>query len=74
MDLDALVTTQQHGYWSWIASIDGYIDSQAAQSFANLTRMLTVFLAIILAAEAVIAVYVHFRINTFAEETLNALP
>jgi hypothetical protein len=72
MDLDALVTTQQHGYWSWIATVDGYIDFQTAQSFANLTRMLAVFLAFILAAEVVIVVYVYFRINAFAEETLYA--
>jgi hypothetical protein len=73
MDLDALVTTQQQGYWSWIATVDGYIDAQTAQMFAGLTRMLTVFLAIILTAEAVIVVYVHFSINAFAEEALNAL-
>jgi hypothetical protein len=73
MDLDALVTTQQQSYWSWIATVNGYIDFQTAQMFAGLTRMLAVFLAIILAAEAVIVVYVHFRINTFAEETLKAL-
>jgi len=73
MDLDALVTTQQQSYWSWIAMVGGYIDVQTAQMFAGLTRMLTVFLAIILAAEVAIVVYVHFRINTFAEETLNAL-
>jgi hypothetical protein len=73
MDLDALVATQQPSYWSWIATVDGYIDFQTAQMFAGLTRMLAVFLAIILVAEVVIVVYVHFRINSFAEETLNAL-
>jgi hypothetical protein len=73
MDLDALVTTQQQSYWSWIATVDGYIDFQTAETFAGLTRMLAVFLAIIIAAEVVIAVYVHSRINAFAEETLNAL-
>jgi hypothetical protein len=73
MDLDALVTTQQQGYWSWIATVDGYIDAHTAQMFAGLTWMLAVFLAIILTAEVAIVVYVHFRINTFAEETLNTL-
>ena len=73
MDLDALVAMQQQGYWSWIATADGYIDVQTAEMFANLTRTLAVFLAIILAAEGVIAVYVQSKINTFAEETLNAL-
>ena len=73
MDLDALMTTPQPSYWSWIVTVDGYIDFQTAQSFAGLTLVLTVFLAIILAVEVVIVVYVHFRINAFAEETLNAL-
>jgi hypothetical protein len=39
----------------------------------GLTRTLAVFLAIIIAIEVVIAVYAHFRINAFAEETLNSL-
>ena len=73
VDLDALVSTQQQGYWSWIATADGYIDVQTAETFAGLTRMLAVFLAFILAAEVTIVVYVQFRMNTFAEETLNAL-
>jgi hypothetical protein len=73
MDLDALVTAQQQSYWSWIATVDGYIDVQTAEMFAGLTRMLAAFLAIILIAEVVVVVYVQFKINTFAEETLNAL-
>lgn len=72
-DLDTLVTTQQQGYWSWIATIDGYVDIQTAEMFAGLTRMLAVFLATILAAEIAIVVYVQTKINTFAEEALNAL-
>ena len=73
-DLDALVATQQQGFWSWIATVDGYVDVQTAEMFAGLTRMLAVFLAFILAAEAAIVVYVQTKINTFAEETLNTLP
>ena len=73
VDLDTLVATQQQGYWSWIATVDGYVDVQTAETFAGLTRMLAVFLAFILAAEVAIVVYVQFRMNTFAEETLNAL-
>ncbi len=72
-DLDAFMITQQPSYWSWIVTVNGYIDFQTAQMFASLTRMLAVFLAIIIALEVVIAVYAHFRINAFAEETLNAL-
>ena len=72
-DLDAFIITQQPSYWSWLATVDGYIDFETAQMFVGLTRMLAVFLAIILILEVVITVYVHLRINAFAEETLNAL-
>jgi len=72
-DLDAFMTTQQPSYWSWLVTVDGYIDFQTEQMLASLTRMLAVFLAIIIAAEVVIAVYAYFRINAFAEETLSEL-
>ena len=72
-DLDTLVATQQQGIWGWIATVNGYVDTQTAQMFAGLTRMLAVFLAFILTAEAAIVIYVHSKINTFAEETLKAL-
>ena len=61
------------GFWGWIATVNGYVDTQTAQMFAGLTRMLAVFLAFILTAEAAIVIYVHSKINTFAEETLKAL-
>ena len=72
-DLDALVTTRQPGYWSWLVTVDGYIDLQTAQLLVNLTRLLAVFLAIVIAAEVMIAIYAHFRINSFAEENLSEL-
>jgi hypothetical protein len=73
MDLDAFIATQQPSYWSWLVTVNGYIDLQTAQLLAGLTRMLAVFLAIIIVAEVVIAVYAHFRINAFAEENLSKL-
>jgi hypothetical protein len=72
-DLDAFVTTQQPSYWSWLVTVDGYVDFQTAQLLAGLTRVLAVFLAIIIAAEVVIAVYAYFRINAFAEEKLSTM-
>ena len=72
-DLEAFMITQEPSYWSWIVMVDSYIDFQTGQMLVSLTRMLVVFLAIITAIEAVIAVYAHFRINAFAEEILNAL-
>ena len=73
MDLNALVATQQQNYWSWIATVNGYIDVQTAQMLAGLTQMLVIFLAIILATEVAIVVYAQFNINRFAEDTLKAL-
>jgi hypothetical protein len=72
-DLDAFVTTQQPSYWSWLVTVDGYADFQTAQMLAGLTQVLAVFLAIIIAAEVVIAVYAYFRINAFAEDNLSEL-
>jgi hypothetical protein len=66
-DLDAFVTTQQPSYWSCLVTVDSYVDFQTAQLLAGLTRVLAVFLAIIIAAEVVIAGYAYFRINAFAE-------
>ena len=72
-DLEAFMITQEPSYWSWIATVDGYIDFQAGQMLVSLTRMLAVFLTIIMVLEVVIAVYAHFRIDAFAEENLNSL-
>jgi len=73
MDLDAFMIRQQPRYWSWIVTVDGYIDSQTAQIFTGLTRMLAIFLAIIIAIESAIAVNAYFRAKVFAEESLNDL-
>ena len=72
-DLEVFMITQEPSYWSWIVMVDSYIDFQTGQMLVSLTRVLAVFLTIITAIEAVIAVYAHFRINAFAEEILNAL-
>jgi hypothetical protein len=74
IDLDLSVTTQQSSYWSWLVTVDGgYMDFQTAQMLVGVTRMLAVFLAIIIIVEVVVAVYAYFRINVFAEETLSGL-
>jgi len=72
-DLEAFMITQKPSYWSWIVMVDSYTDFQTGQELVGLTRMLTVFLAIIIAIESVIAVYAYSRINAFAEENLKAL-
>ena len=73
MDLEAFMITQQPSYWSRIASVDGYIDFQVGQMFVSLTKVLALFLVIILAVEVGVVVYARFRINSFAEESLKEL-
>ena len=72
-DLNALMTTQQPSYWSWLVTINGYTDFQTAQMLAGSMLVLAVFLVIMTAIEMAISVYVHFRIDVFAEETLSEL-
>jgi hypothetical protein len=73
-DLDSSVTTQHSSYWSWLVTVDdGYVDFQAAQMLAGVTRMLAIFLAFIIIAEAAVAVYAHFKTNVFVEEALSGL-
>jgi hypothetical protein len=73
VDLAGYIITQKPSYWSWIAAVNGYSDFQVAQAFVGLTRMFTVFLALIIILEVAIAVYAHFRINDFAEKILDSL-
>ena len=70
-DLNALVASGKSGFWSWIATVDGYVNVQVAQSFAGLTWALAVFLVVVVALEGVIVYYVKFKMNEFVEVTLN---
>jgi hypothetical protein len=73
VDLEAFMATQKPSSWSWVATVDGYADLQVAQMLANLGKVLAAFLAVIIVLEVVIALYAHFRIESFAEETLGSL-
>ena len=73
IDLDAYITTQKPSNWSWLMGAYGYAGFQRALALANLTKILAVFLAITLALEILVAVYVSVRINAFAEESLSTL-
>jgi hypothetical protein len=72
-DLNALVASNELGFWSWIAMVDGYVNVPLAQAFADLTQILAVFLVTVVALEVVIVFYVNLKINEFAEETLNSV-
>jgi hypothetical protein len=73
LDLKTFTVTQEPSYWSWIVTVDGFGGFLEAQILANLMISFTVFLAIILAVEITIFIYVFYRINAFAEEILRTL-
>jgi hypothetical protein len=73
VDLKAFMATQKASSWSWVATVDGYTDLEKVQMLAGLGRGLALFLSVVIALEVVIALYAHFKINSFAEETLISL-
>ena len=72
-DLEGFLSTLQPSLWSWIASSDGVANAAVASSLITLTRVLAVFLAVVVALEVVIYVYAKRRIDLFAEETLKKM-
>jgi hypothetical protein len=70
-DLSAFMLTSEPSFWSWI--FGNTVDLQAGQVFVNLTWGLAVFLSIIILLEIVIVVYVHSKIDAFAQETLSTV-
>ena len=49
------------------------VNSAAAKTFINLTWVLAVFLSVIIFLEGAIVIYVHSKIDAFAEDVLNHL-
>ncbi|MCX8153807.1 MAG: hypothetical protein N3E52_05175 [Candidatus Bathyarchaeota archaeon] len=72
-DLATFIDRQGHSYWSWIGTINGYVDYSALRMFRNLALALAVFLVVIIVLEAVVTVYVNLRVGVFAEESLKEL-
>ena len=72
-DLAAFTTTLQPSWWSWIATPNGTANITVADTFITLTWVLAVFLAVVVALEAIIYVYAKRRIDVFAEETLKQM-
>ncbi len=72
-DLGAFMVTHEPSFWSWLVTIEPNVDLQAGQAFVNLTWGLAVFLSVVILLEIAIVVYVHSKIDIFAEETLKQL-
>jgi hypothetical protein len=71
-DLNTVLATNQSSFWSWLVMIGSNVDSTAtAQTFINLTWGLAIFLSAIIFLEGAIVIYVHSKIDDFAEDVLN---
>ncbi len=53
--------------------VGSYVDLAATQAFINLTWVMAVFLSAIIFLEGAIVIYVHSKIDAFAEDVLNQL-
>jgi hypothetical protein len=73
VDLNALVASDTVGFWSWLATVDSYVNVQVAQTLASLTLGLAVFLVVVVVLEVVIYVVVKRKLDVFAEEVLRAV-
>jgi hypothetical protein len=71
-DLDTLLVTQKPSFWSWLVTINGSVDLQIVHAFMNLTNALATFLSVVIVLEIGILIYVHSRIDRFANELLEA--
>lgn len=64
------VSTAKMNYWSWLANTNGFVDSQKAHLFINLTEIMVVFLAITLIMEIMVVAIALLRKDSFAKESL----
>jgi hypothetical protein len=72
-DLGTFILTHKHSIWSWLVTVNGNIDFQIAQAFVNFMKTLAAFLSLIIFIEIAITIYVHARIDRFAEQVLNSI-
>ena len=70
VDLTGFRATLEPSFWSWIIAGHSATDLAAAKAFVNLTWGLAAFLSFVILLEAVIVVYVRYRIDSFAIEAL----
>jgi len=73
MDLSFFVSTGLPTHWSWLVTADGYSAVQSAQSFADLTKILAVFLLIVTLLEVIVVAYAYSKADKFAEASIASL-
>lgn len=72
-DIENYMQTAKPNLWTWLAHAHGYPNLQYTTFMINLTRATAIFLALTIAVEILIVIYVYPRKNAFAQETLEAL-
>ncbi len=72
-DLSTFIVTHRHSFWSWLITVNGNVDLQVGQAFVNLAKTLATFLSVIILLEFAIAIYVHYRIDSFAQQILTSI-
>jgi hypothetical protein len=72
-DITVLIVDGSLGYWTWLARAFGYPNIQYALFMINITKALSIVLAVAILLEILDFFIVHRKINTFATETLNEL-
>jgi len=72
-DLNSFMVTQKPSSWSWIITVNGNVDFQVGQAFVNLTKILAVFLSVVIALEIAIVVHVKGKIDGFTQNMLNSI-
>ena len=72
-DLNTSIVNQKPSFWSWLVTVNGTVDFQVGHALVNLTKALAVFLFAIIFMEIAITIYVHAKIDRFAEQTLNSI-
>ncbi len=72
-DMDNYMLTAKPSFWTWIARAYGYPDLRYVMFMINVTRAIAIFLALTVALEILIVIYVYPRKDAFAQETLQVL-
>ncbi len=69
-DLTGVLATKHSSFWSWLITVDGYVNSEVGGVFVRLLWGLSGFLSVVIALEAAILIYSSAKIDAFAAEVL----
>lgn len=73
VDVSAFMISGKPTFWSWLASVNGMVDTTAAQTLVNLTKALALFLSVVTVLDIAVAAFTYKKIDDFARAVLDAL-